>query len=99
MPSTKVMYIDGQAIEDLSKDQFYAIQAHEIAHHILKHKGHYTADQEREADVAGIAILQHLQYNLASKALEDRAIQSYGRTNLSLKPQQLALLKAYTSSI
>jgi len=89
------IWIDGQAIESLSKDQFLAIQAHEIAHSVLQHKGHYTAVQEREADVAGIAILNALKYDKASKILKDRAVQAYGQSNLTLHKQQLAKIKQY----
>jgi len=92
---TKTFYVDGQAIEKLSKDQFYAIQAHEIAHFVLKHKGHYTVDQEREADVAGVVILNKLGYKEAAKVLQQRAVHLYSKGKLTLKADQVKILQAY----
>lgn len=94
----KTFYVDGEALEELTTDQFYAIQAHEIAHFVLKHTGHYTEEQEKEADVAGVAILNKLGFKGAAKALEDRAIAAYGAENLSLKSKQLELLKQYLTT-
>lgn len=94
----KMFFVDGKALEDLSTDQFHAIQAHEIAHFVLKHQGHYTEDQEREADVAGVIILNKLGYSNASTTLEDRAIGLYGKDNLTLKTPQLTLLKTYLNT-
>lgn len=72
---TMTIFIDGK---ELSKDGYtinhlYAIEAHEIAHHILQHdRKRPTKDQEREADAAAIVILDYLNHNAAKELLITR---------------------------
>ena len=56
----KIMVMDGGRLdnEKLTTDHLYAIEAHEIAHHYLKHKGEFDIpEQEKEADYGAYLIL------------------------------------------
>ena len=54
----KIIMIDGKQLNKLSKDHLFFIEAHEIAHHRLKHKStHGNATQELEADYGAYLLL------------------------------------------
>jgi len=71
-PGKKNIWIDGESLEDLTMDHLLAIQAHEIAHYRLKHRGEYSMKQEIEADVEGYKILNKLGHIEAAELLKAR---------------------------
>lgn len=84
MPGKKEIYIDGEAFKGLSYDHLLAIQAHEIAHYRLKHRGTYSKKQELEADVEGHKILVDGNYTKAASILRKRIKDHYGQRGLKM---------------
>jgi len=84
MPGKKQIYIDGEALGSLSYDHLLAIQAHEIAHYRLKHRGTYSKKQELEADVEGHKILVDGNYTKAASILRKRIKDHYGQRGLKM---------------
>lgn len=82
IPGKKQMYIDGEALEELTYDHLLAIQAHEIAHYRLKHKGSYSEKQELEADVEGYKILVDGNHDMAALILRQRIEDHYGKKGI-----------------
>jgi len=75
--NTTNIYIDGEAIEELSADQMLAIEAHEIAHYRLKHPAGLSEDLEIEADLFAISLLELDGYFEAANYLKDRLNEFY----------------------
>lgn len=71
---TTNIFIDGEEIEKdyLTANHLLAIEAHEIAHGILKHAPGYDDQAEREADELGSKILEENGYIEAAKLLRSR---------------------------
>lgn len=84
IPGKKQMYIDGVQMENLTKDHFLAIQAHEISHYRLSHEGNYSEDDELEADVEGYKILVDMKHRKAAQILRQRIKDFYGNKGLKL---------------
>ena len=84
VPGKKQIYIDGESLEDLTYDHLLAIQAHEISHYRLKHKGDYSEKQELEADVEGYKILVDGNYTKAAVILRQRIKDHYGKRGLKM---------------
>ena len=84
IPGKKQMYIDGESLEDLTYDHLLAIQAHEIAHYKLKHKGQYSEKQELEADVEGYKTLIDGNYTEAARILRQRIEDHYGQKGIKM---------------
>jgi len=84
IPGKKQMYIDGESLEDLTYDHLLAIQAHEIAHYRLKHKGNYSEKQELEADVEGYKILVDGGHDMAAVILRQRIEDHYGKKGIKM---------------
>lgn len=96
IPGKKQMYIDGPQMENLTKDHFYAIQAHEIAHYNLKHKGGYTEENELEADIEGYKILISKKYKKAAEILKQRILDFYGEEALKkIDESSMKYVKTY----
>lgn len=89
IPGKKQMYIDGESLEDLTYDHLLAIQAHEIAHFRLKHKGNYSEKQELEADVEGYKILIDRNYTEAAIILRQRIEDHYGKKGIKMLDEHL----------
>lgn len=81
-PGKKNIWIDGESLENLTMDHLLAIQAHEIAHYKLKHKGEYSMKQEIEADVEGYKILKKLGHLDAAELLKARIKEMGGSKEL-----------------
>ena len=84
IPGKKQIYIDGESLGDLTYDHLLAIQAHEISHYKLKHKGNYSEKQELEADVEGYKILVDGNYTKAALILRKRIKEHYGKRGLKM---------------
>ena len=84
MPGKKEIYIDGEGLKGLSYDHLLAIQAHEIAHYRLKHRGTYSKKQELEADVEGHKILVDGNYTKGASILRKRIKDHYGKSGLKM---------------
>ena len=84
VPGKKQIYIDGESLKDLTYDHLLAIQAHEISHYRLKHKGDYSEKQELEADVEGYKILVDGNYTKAAVILRQRIKDHYGKRGLKM---------------
>jgi len=84
IPGKKQIYIDGESLGDLTYDHLLAIQAHEISHYKLKHKGNYSEKQELEADVEGYKILVDGNYAKAALILRKRIKEHYGKRGLKM---------------
>lgn len=79
--STMTIFIDGKEIskDGYTTDHLYAIEAHEIAHFILKHDmKRPTKEQERDADIVAIKLLELLNHNKAKDLLITRFNELYG---------------------
>jgi hypothetical protein len=70
--------VDGQSLESIDKDQFKAVQAHEICHGILEHSSELSDEEEIEADLAAIDLLIRLNEPQASEALSRRLSNQRG---------------------
>ena len=84
VPGKKQIYVDGESLKDLTYDHLLAIQAHEISHYRLKHKGDYSEKQELEADVEGYKILVDGNYTKAAVILRQRIKDHYGKRGLKM---------------
>lgn len=71
MTDRKIILIDGEAIKKLPNKYIKFIEAHEIAHHILKHKQGFIPDQEKEADYLALELLKKHGYNDSAKLVVD----------------------------
>lgn len=78
----KTIYIDGSSLEGLNLNHILAIQAHEIGHYKLKHRGNYSRKQELEADIFGINILNSLGYIEAASILKERMEGIYNKKEI-----------------
>ena len=79
----KAMVINGAKIEseNLTNDHLLFIQAHEIGHHYLNHKGEFgIPEQEKEADYAAYLLLKKKGYNKAAKLVIDFFKNRHGET-------------------
>jgi Zn-dependent protease with chaperone function len=85
----KIIYIDGSQMEDLTFDHLLAIQAHEIGHYKLKHRGNYSRSQELEADIYGIDILNKLGHTKAEEFLSDRMYGMYSKKEINTKRDKI----------
>lgn len=90
----KIFFINGESLKKYSYNHLLAVQAHEIAHYILKHKEVKDKQSEKEADIAAIIILQKKEYNIAAKILKKRCNSLYGK-NLFLPRNKEILLNKY----
>jgi hypothetical protein len=101
---TMTVFIDGKEFskDGYTIDHLYAIEAHEIAHYILQHdRKRPTKDQEREADAAGIVILEYLNHHKAKDLLITRFKGLYTSDydiNNNLPSEELKKLKDYLKS-
>ena len=99
-PSMTV-FIDGQEFikDGYTTSHIYAVEAHEIAHYILKHDmSAPSKEQEMAADVAAIQILHFLDHQIAKNLLIARFTSLYtGDYSMenNLSPKEQELLKSY----
>ncbi len=95
------IFIDGKELlkDGYTSDHIYAIEAHEIAHYILKHnRNEPSVEQEKAADAAGIAILEFLKHEEAKKLLINRFFLLYKHDHsidINLSTEEKILLKTY----
>jgi hypothetical protein len=98
---TMTVFIDGQEFikDGYTTSHIYAVEAHEIAHYILKHDmSAPSKEQEMAADVAGIQILNFLDHQVAKNLLITRFTSLYtGDYSIenNLSPKEQELLKSY----
>jgi len=99
----KAIIVDGVELEEISSDQFKAVQAHEICHGVLKHGSGPIEIEEIEADLTAIDLLIKIGEHKASEALRERLREQrgieYNEKSLSsnLSPQSLDLYNQYRS--
>jgi len=77
---TKNIFIDGERVADegIDRDQLLAIEAHEIAHSMLGHKGGVDSKSEQEADLLAVALLTMDAEWRAAEVLKARMFDLYG---------------------
>ena len=96
-----LVFIDGQEFikDGYTTSHIYAVEAHEIAHYILKHDmSAPSKEQEMAADVAAIQILHFLDHQVAKNLLITRFTSLYtGDYSMenNLSPKEQELLKSY----
>jgi hypothetical protein len=77
MPN-KNIFIDGEMLLELNHDHLLAIQAHEICHSVLDHRGGVFENDEIEADLSAINLLKNLGYLESSEILTKRLLDLRG---------------------
>lgn len=85
--NTKSIFINGEAAreQNLTDSHLLAVEAHEIAHHVLNHQAQDISErQEREADWFGIRLLDRIGYGKAAAILETRYNDQYGEASSEL---------------
>jgi hypothetical protein len=78
-PEFKTIFIDGELFlgdDGLSLDDLRVIEAHEVAHVILKHDGPRNTQDEIEADLGAYILLKNK--NMSTKRLEDEFEYRHG---------------------
>jgi hypothetical protein len=98
---TMAIFIDGEEIskEGYTVDHMYAIEAHEIAHYILNHDIKTPSkEQEKEADIVAIEILNYLNHQKAKDLLirrfEGLYTSDYSLNN-NLSKEDIKKVKTY----
>ena len=73
IPGKPIIFVDGEKFKNmnLSDNDIIFIEAHEIAHHLLKHKFTKDIDQEREADYGAYLLLRKHQFNIAANSVRN----------------------------
>jgi hypothetical protein len=100
-----LILVDGISLEDLTEDQFKAVQAHEICHGILGHKQGSSENEEIEADLTAIDLLMTIGEIESAKALNKRLLDqrgiSYSKKNLGsmLSERSYNLYRNYLRNI
>lgn len=76
---TKNILIDGEEVLklNLTQDDIYAIEAHEIAHSVIGHGPGTDEESEKEADLLGIALLEINGLMTAAEVLKDKLFRMY----------------------
>lgn len=76
---TKSIIFDGEQIieENLDMDHIIAIEAHEIAHSYLNHKTMQDEQQEKEADLLAVFLLESQGYHRAAEYIKTRMMDMY----------------------
>lgn len=76
---TKNILIDGEEVLklNLTQNDVYAIEAHEIAHSIIGHGPGADEESEKEADLLGIALLEINGLMTAAEVLKDKLFRMY----------------------
>lgn len=76
---TKNILIDGEELLklNLTQNDIYAIEAHEIAHSIIGHGPGTDEESEKEADLLGIALLEINGLIDAAEVLKDKLFRMY----------------------
>lgn len=65
----KKIYIDGESLDNLGIDHILCIESHEICHHVLGHQPGIFEEDEIEADISAIYLLQELGYSKSAEML------------------------------
>ena len=95
------IFVDGKELlkDGYTPDHIYAIEAHEIAHHMLKHdRDAPSVEQEKAADAAAIELLDLLKHQKAKDLLINRFLLLYKHdysTDTNLSIEEKSLLKTY----
>ena len=71
------VFIDGEAV--LSDAELKWVEAHEVAHIMLKHKKDRNDNDEIAADMFAIILLKDKGYNKAAKLVEDKFEERHKR--------------------
>ena len=71
------VFIDGEV--KLSKDEFRWVEAHEVAHIMLKHKKDRNDGDEIAADMFAIILLKDKGYDKAAQLVEDKFEERHKR--------------------
>jgi len=97
LTGSKNIFVDGVEVDKpyFTMDHLIAIQGHEIAHSILKHRGGLNKQKEMEADIAGMQILKSKGFTKAYNLLYTRFKTHYGAAALELPDNLQRLLAAY----
>jgi len=62
LPDKPIIIVDGEELDNTSEDTIRFIEAHEIAHHLLKHNITWQSRQEKEADYGGYLLLRKYHF-------------------------------------
>lgn len=65
----KKIYIDGESLDNLGIDHILCIESHEICHHVLGHQPGIHKENEIEADISAIHLLQELGHSKSAEML------------------------------
>jgi hypothetical protein len=102
----RIIVIDGEAVlkDRLTPDHMLAIEAHEIGHYVLDHKGVINkslAEIEKEADFAAFKILKEFDKNRAARLLSERFEGTYDLSieDYVIKPSQRLKIENYIHDI
>ena len=75
--SSGCVFIDGEI--PLTKDELRWVEAHEVAHIMLKHTKDRNDDDEMSADMFAIILLKDKGYNKAAQLVEDKFEERHKR--------------------
>lgn len=75
-PRIGCVFIDGEA--GLNEDQLKWVEAHEVAHILLKHTNDGNDKDELEADTLAYKLLSESGYNKAAKLVKQHSIKRHG---------------------
>ena len=80
VPGQNLMIIDGEILvgEDNAKDILKFIEAHEVAHILLKHDGPRNERDEIDADMMALNLLIGKKYDKSIKILLDKFEERHG---------------------
>jgi hypothetical protein len=80
VPGQNLMIIDGEILvgEDNAKDILKFIEAHEVAHILLKHNGPRNKRDEIDADMMALNLLIEKGYDKSIKILLDKFQERHG---------------------
>ena len=100
--SNNFIYIDGEV--KMTENHILAIEAHEIGHYLLDHKGLINKSleaMEMEADWAGSQILKKYEKTQARSIIDDRFEETYGVliSDYSINPKQRQKIQKYLNEI
>jgi hypothetical protein len=73
--SSGCVFIDGEV--KLTKDELKWVEAHEVAHIVLKHTKDRNAKDEMDADIKAIEILTFKGYTKAAELVKQKSIERH----------------------
>ena len=74
--SSGCVFIDGEV--KLTKDELKWVEAHEVAHILLKHKRERNDKDEIDADTKAIELLSERGYEKAAQLIKQHSIERHG---------------------